>query len=148
MTEEIYFCALLDSCADDKTYVKVVETANKELFVKFCLFVNDSKSEKYIKITPLEFLWVAKSMKNERKDILEGRFQFQNIHKLKEDTVYRSIVVDLNASDKMEIEVFKYKNGISEPSWIRFYLNNESKIKLLKYISNITKVLICKNYFN
>src|SRR6266852_8971374 len=120
MTEETYFCALLDSCSDDKTYVKVVETVNKELFVKFCLFFNNSKTEKYIKITPLEFLWVAKCIKNERKDILEGRFQFQNIHKLIEDTIYRSIVVDLNASDRMEIEVFQYKNSVSDTSIIRF----------------------------
>jgi len=148
MTEEIYFCALLDSCEDDKTYVKVVETAIKELFVKFCLYDNNSKSEKYIKITPLEFLWVAKSIKNEKKDILEGRFQFQNIHKLKEDTVYRSIVVDLNASNRMEIEVFKYKNSVSDSSRIRFYLDEECKINLLKNISNITKVLFCKKIFN
>ena len=145
MVEETYFCALLASSEDDNTYVKVVETVKRELYVKFCLIDNDSKSEKNFKITPLEFFWIIKNIRNEA--LLLGRFQFQNINILKEDDVYRTIIVDLHSIDQMEIELSKFKNYMQEPNRIKFIFDKDCKINLIKNIPKITKILICKNCF-
>ncbi len=131
---DTYFCTILSSCENESVYLRAIETLKGNFFVDIRRF-KKRKSTEGIMLTPIEFIWVKKHLKN-------GFFERV---KLKDPN--SSIIIDHQIEEGIMLtHTVKRKKDLMSITRI-IILNKEEKLNLIKNLTNITKVLITKKCF-